>query len=368
MKRFNFNGIGKQFKDVDEKKNEFSSNSMSSNKVFEKDVIGDTPFLKFSDGSSYVVRFVPYQVDATHPLVRSGRLDDGDAAYCLNFDRHSVGQNFESMVCPKGTYGERCPVCEKAYALKDDDAESAKALYARRRVLYNVVVLKEAGKLRSDRSVVSLIHESQYLFEQALQEELSKHDEDEEDGSGFGNDILSLCVGATDKAHAKALRIRCEGSKLKKKFIFQVVPMKDAYDTDDDELLAAALPLHKCLHHPTAKELQSMLSSVMDEDEDDEDDDEDEAPRRRAPGPERKDEDVQRGGDDDEDEDEDEAPAPRREPEDGGPAASDGADASGECPFKHKFGKDVNVYDDCDACDAYEACLERKREMRKRRA
>lgn len=375
--------LNRQYDDEKAHKNDYSNNSGANMMLFDEKMLGGMKQLKFKKDSSYLIRFVPYQVDATHPLVKQGRLEEDGYSYVMNFDMHVVGQDNMQVICPKGTYEEKCPICERSFSDKSDGNEdSYKALKSRRRVLYNVVVLKEGDSISKNMNEVFLLHESQYLFAKDLQDELDKGgDEDEDSGSPVKYNMYSFCVGAEDdKRNAKALRVTCTGENLTKKFSFKVVPYKSYWDKmNEDEVLEKALPLHKLLRHPGYDELDNMLMGIdsSPKDDDDDDDEEEREVYSKSPSSARHDNDRKPSRkDDDDDEDDDEDPVDDEPPFETDVLPTDAGDAvakeskatspaEGSCPAGYRFGKDCNMYDECAECDMYDDCLAARKSMKK---
>lgn len=326
----NFSGLGRQFNDSVATKNAFSSASgSSSSRMFDNKVIGDTPFLKLEKDKSYFIRFVPYVVDETHPKVIAGKLEPGDAAYVMDFNRHVIGANNTSVICPKGTYGHSCPICDKQFALRAENASDKEvaSLKSSRRVMYNVVLVDE------DPSKVYLLHESQYLFEKEMLAELEKGDDE-----GEAYDIADFCVGASEGA-GLALRVSAtETDKNGLKFneySFKVV--KNKWEVDNS-VLDKALPLHKVIVELSKRDLENILY----------------------------------GGDDEEDEDVDDAdygvtpPKAAKVEEEFAPVAEevDEDEEPVECPSGYTFGKDCMLEEECDNCPLVGVCREEKRRLR----
>jgi len=318
-KKMNFSGLNKQQEDSRATVNARSSASGSNTRAFNMKAFGNAPFIKFEKDKTYTIKFVPYEVDETHPKVMLGKMDSGDAAYVLDFTRHIIGPNNVEVICPKGTHKHSCPICDRAYDLRNDDpnSEEAKALKQSRRVMYNVVVIDE------DPEKVQIISTSHFEFEKELQEELNKGNDEGEPYS-----ISDLCVGAGE--NDLALRIKtCEktlGTRKYVGFTFKVVNNK--VKLDDDALLEQAVPLHKALIELTTKELEDILYGVSDNDEE---------PMEDIPEYKKTDEEEV------EEVQEEAAPA---------------------CKYKYEFGVDCGLYDECDDCPMYEACRAEKKRLR----
>lgn len=102
-------------------------------------------YYKFAEGNNRL-SIVPFAVSGkTHPLVFAGRLEKGDMFY--NFDVYvhkAVGPQKNDYLCPRRNYGKSCPICEAAeeFVKKEGrESKSAKALWPKRRIFFNVVDL-----------------------------------------------------------------------------------------------------------------------------------------------------------------------------------------------------------------------------------
>lgn len=359
VKKINFKGLGKQKSVSEETKESFSSKAKVAGRLYNNKLIGDTPFLELKKDKSYNIRIVPYIVDASHPLVQDGRLDAGDAAYVFDFNTHKVGADGTICLCPK-TYGHKCPICDKAFALRNEgDEEGAKALRSSRRVLYNVVLANEPSKLY----LLSLSH---FLFEKPLLAELSKGDDE-----GNEYSIEDICVGATD-GNGYSLKVMVNEVK-KNGYTFCEYSMKivkNKYDVDTD-VLDDALPLHKLVMELPAKELLAIMEDDTVADEDDEevyaDGDDIPAYNRKASTPSKhaadddEEDDSPTTEEDDEDDDE-----PVRKPAKKAPVedAEEEEESQPSCPEGFEFGKDTNKYSECEDCPYYDACFAEKRRRR----
>lgn len=372
--KMDFSGISAQEKDS--RRTQKSSTSMggSSSMVFDESVFKGHEIIKFDKDKNYVIKFVPYEVDETHPKVMQGKMKPGQAAYVLDYTQHAIGMNKTMVLCPKGTLGRPCPVCDRFFDLRQEDpkSEEAAAIKSSRRVLYNVVVLKSTDdKVPADLKKVRLLFASQWLFESPMLDELKKGDgEDDDEGGVSEYSVADICVGTDglDKALKIMTKEVTKDGRTFNEFSFQVVNNKK--ELDEEALLEDAVPLHKALNPLTPDTLSRMLygdaeiPSGDDEDEDDEDDEdvpavkksskkveeeEDEDEEEEKPAPKKK---TKAPEPEEEEEEEEEKPAPKKKKK------ADG------CPFGHEFGKDYGYEDDCDECDNCDACEQAKKALK----
>ena len=352
-KKINFGGLNKQYNDSVATKDAFSSAGSAASRIFNNKVFGDIPFLKLEKDKVYKIRFVPYIVDESHPKVQQGRLDAGDAAYVFDYTQHVIGANNTRVLCPNGTYGKPCPICDRQRLLRKENADEkeVKALKASRRVLYNVVLVDEPSKLY-------ILAESHFLFEKEMLAELKKGDDDGEEYN-----IADFCVGASD-GNGLALKVMAEEEKLNgqsfNRYKFKVVRNNT---TPDESVLDKAVALHKAVIELPASELEDLLYGVSSSDDDD--DDEDDVPTKKLTIGKKpaKDEDEN-------DEDEDERPSKKSVADDDDEEDEDDIPAykPPKCPHGYDFGVDVNREDECDDCPLYEECYaEKKRRKAEKR-
>lgn len=346
MKKMDFSGLDTQMKDSRAKASSFSStNTNNSTLLYDVKRFSNVNAFRFKADTSYKLRLVPYIVDETHPKVVDGTLSKGDPAYVLSFNTHyGVGLDKATVLCPKGTYGKSCPICEKAsadYNEADGDKvqeDAAKSLFSRRRVMYNIVDLDHPEK------GVQIINESFVLFEKSLLEALSNAE----------YSVASLCVGVDPNEYPqKYIKIMTATETMgKRSYVKFNFAFKDFNgELDEDALLEEAVPLHKYIKCLSDAELTSLLYGTPVKDDSDADD----------------------VSDDDVDEDDDSPiPPPSKKlseaiPDAEAPARKIGTTSAnpftgeGMCPHEHVFGKDYYRFDECDECTNEDKCLKFKK-------
>lgn len=357
---------------------------------------GEITFFSPTEGK-HRINIIPYTIKSkNHPLVKRGEAKIGEQDYIMDLYVHrGVGPAEKSVLCLKNTYGKPCPICEYAASLrKKGKEEEAKALKPSRRAAYNIEDLKEPGKLK-------VFETSHYLFEKELIEEARDDDE-----GGF--------IDFADPEEGMEIKFRAsKTTKGNMEFTeFKSFAFEDRDEPISEELLDAAISFDELLTVPTYEEVEKILygddeeedSDEDEEDEDekssknskshdeddedeedeDEDDEEDEKPSKKSkskskPEPEDDDEDEEESEDEDSDDDEDDEEEEKKpakkpskksksddedddedEPEEKPAKKSskkDCKDDCPECPFKHKFGKDCDEYDECDDCDIWDKCV-----------
>lgn len=313
--------------------------------VFDWHKIDGVKFFKPAEGKN-AINIIPYEIKTkNHPLVRSGDFEIGDKDYVLDYWVHrNVGPAENTVLCLKKMFGKPCPVCEQqALFNKQGKEDEAKALKPQRKVIYNVEDLKEPG-------VLKVFDTSHYLFEKELIDEARDDDE-----GGF--------VDFADPAEGKTVKFRgTETSFGGRKYLeFKSFSFADRDEPLSDELQKNAISFDEILIVPTYDEVKNILFGGGDDDEgsgkpgkSDDDDSEDDTAKTMSrsdeatePEPQPKAETKKMAEEAVDDEPVEAQPQPS-------PAEKK---ACGDCPFSHKFGKDTDLYPDCDDCDKWESCI-----------
>ncbi len=318
-------------------------------------VDGEVNFFKPVEGKNRI-NIIPYVIKTkNHPLVKRGDFEVGDTDYMMDVWVHrKVGLTEASVICLKETYGKPCPVCEQSTLLaREGKDKEAKDLKPKRRSFYNVQDLKEPDKLK----VFEVSHE---LFEKELIDEAR-----DDEAGGF--------VDFADLENGKEIKFRASETSFGKiKYMeFKSFGFENRDESIPDELIKSAISFDAIMKVPSYEDVEKILYGQED---DDSDEDEDESPKKSS-----------KKVADDSDEDDEPAPAKKSkyreedEPDEDGeefesPKKSKKFDDSdedeppkkvaGKCKFGHKFGVDVDGYDDCDNCDCWDKCTKAYRENR----
>ena len=305
-----------------------------------KKVDGEVNFFKPAEGKNRI-NIIPYVIKTkNHPLVKRGDFEIGDTDYVMDCWVHrSIGVSEANVICLKETYGKPCPICEQSALLaKEGKDKEAKDLKPKRRVFYNVQDLKDPDKLK-------VFEASHNLFEKELIDEAR----DDEEG-GF--------VDFADVENGKEIKFRASETSFGKiKYMeFKSFGFEDRDEPIPDELVESAISFDEIMNVPTYEEVEKIIYGQEDDDSD-----EDETPKKSS---------KKVVDDEDEDEDEDDEPAPakkskhRDEDDDSDEDETPKKACSGNCKFGHKFGVDVDGFDDCDNCDCWDSCIKAFRENR----
>ncbi len=328
---------------------------------------------------------IPYMVTANnHPdkNEKIGRAVPNSIWYKRPFKIHrSVGVKNDTIVCPTSV-GKRCPICDyRAKRLKEGAEKSeTDAMKASGRNLYVVIPL-DSKKYDVKMHVWDI---SQAMFQDYLDTELQENPEygdfpSLEDGRSLSIRFVAKILGKgkpfaeTNKLDFKdreeqyseeileevpnldELLIILPPDEIETKFF----ELEDEPTADDDE--------DEDEDEPEEKPIARHKKQLKPEPEEDEDEPEEKPIRRKKPEPEksapvRKTKPSRKPepeDDEDEDEDEDEPeekPIRKNKPEP--PKHDHGKTGKNVCPFGHRFGKDVEKFDDCDNCEKWDACVD----------
>ncbi len=123
-------GLTDRVKESYEKRDSFGSTTG----IFDPSVKFNRWMPKIGD---HLLDIVPYVVGTKDP-----KLTEGSVTYFTEIWVHyGVGPNEGSFVCLTKNYNKKCPICEhqKELRLKGASDEEIKALYPKRRVMYNII-------------------------------------------------------------------------------------------------------------------------------------------------------------------------------------------------------------------------------------
>ena len=277
---------------------------------------------------------IPFEIKSKmHPLVASGHAEVGELDIFLDFYVHRyVGPNKEAFICPKKTYGKRCPACEEMFKLYDaQDTESAKLLKPSRRAIMNIQPLH--GGRPGGLQVFEVSH---FLFMKELLEEAH--------ACTGGDDIV--IYADIEEGRVVSFRVIMEDFGGKKTPRFKSFKFEAREHQVSDALIDQALSFDDGLVLKSQEEIEKILyggsdgGGVWSRQEDKA------APEKPNPFDDKKeDAPVVR-----------ERPAPvqaqPREEEVKKP------DAGNKCPYGHQWGKDTDKKPECNTCKEWDACFE----------
>ena len=266
-----------------------------------KKIDGEISFFSPQEGKNRI-NIIPYEIKTkNHPLVKRGEFAIGDKDYVMDiFTHRNVGPTEATVLCLKGTYGKPCPICELSAKFRSEGKEKeANELKSGRRVFYNIEDCKEPGKLK-------IFETSHYLFEKELIDEAR---DDEE--CGF--------VDFADPEEGKEIKFRAsEVQKGQMKYKeFKSFSFEDRDEPISDELLDSAISFDEIMIVPTYEDVEKILYGS---DEENDDGDEEHVKTSKKHQEEEK-------------------------------------STSGKCPFGHKYGVDIDHFDDCENCNCWDKCV-----------
>jgi hypothetical protein len=342
----------------------------------------DLPFYKPKAGVN-LIDIIPYEVSDKKHL---DKAEVGELWPRRPIKTHfKIGVDEKSVLCPL-TIGKPCPICaHRKTANLDEDGK--KALLPKDREVMFVVPYDGdgAGKLH-------VWEISYHLFGKMLEEEV----EADENVAGF-----------YDPKEGLTLKVRFNEKQMgKQKFLeAKRIDFEERDAPISKKILEQVQNLDQCMVIMEYAALERQFLGVDDPvDEDDEPrakkrapvEDEDEAPRKKKPAPKEDDEEddpkpkKKAKPEPEEDEeppakskkkpakDEDDEDAPPAKPKRGSKPADDededppakkkgkAKDEDGdECPHGGTYGTDCNSLDECEKCNVWEECQEKKRELRK---
>lgn len=317
--------------------------------------------------TNVVMDFIPYLVSVKNHPDRNENNDppiavEGSYWWERPFKIHrNIGADKKTYVCPT-SIGKKCPICDYREKLlkegKEYSDDEVKSLSASDRRLFNIIV-RSIGKTvngkrkkeEGDLEKIMILDQSDYLFRQKFQEHLEDKDEYEthmhpEEGCSVNIRYVESVLG-TNKYPAPS------------RFDFEERETQYSFDIMD-----SATDLDKCLMVLGYEELKAEFYETErpedneDEEEVEEDGEEEVEEEEEEPTPKRR-KPVKRGkapvvedDEEEEDEEEEEEPAPKKV-------------KKGKCPFGHRFGVDVDKFDDCEDCDSWHACIAEKKSKKK---
>lgn len=298
-------------------------------------------FFEPSEGLNKV-NIIPYEIKTkNHPLVKKGISEIGDFDYNLDLYVHrGIGANNDSVICPKGTYGKTCPICEEKHKLYDAGKnDEAKELKAQRRCVYNIQPIVK-GKSEG----LKIWDVSHSLFEKELIEEAHSC----LDGSNI--------IDFADSEDGKIIKFRgTEAVFGKTKYLeFKSFSFLDRDEEIDEDILDEAVSLDELLTVPTYEEVSNLFYGIDSDDDEDKDDEEEEEEEEKPTKKHKHKRTVKNDSADDEDEEEDDEEEDGEEPEEK-PAKKSKKE---KCPHDHKFGVDTDEYKECESCELWDDCME----------
>jgi len=325
--------------------------------IFREDLPEGVLFWKCGEGE-HLIDVVPYIAGPNDPLTK-----EGDPTYVLELRVHqgvgpAEGQDF---VCLAENYGKPCPICEHRRQLRAEGADDEvwKALYPKRRAVYNVICYDSAEE--EDKGIQ--VWEVAWWFAERLFVELAKGPSVGSHRRG-GKEVGF--VPFADPDEGKSIAFTRQGSGARNTQYLGHRFVERDYEIPD-ELLEAAWVLDELIYIPTYEEVYDAYwgegsapeeepgeleeeQELIGEEEPEEEEPAEEKPRRvrgrkiSKPEPEVEEEQDQEPENSDEE----------------------------ECPGGGVFGVDTDELEHCEECEVWEQCVEeydrREKEKQKARA
>jgi hypothetical protein len=267
-------------------------------------------FWKVSE-DEHIVDHIPYISSKNNPNVPAD-----EPVYWIDVWVHrGVGPAEDSFVCPQRMFKKPCPVCELQKSMKEQeefDEDAVKKLSPTRRAIYNIWV---RDSIKEQEKGIQLWDASHYLYENPVAA-LAKLPKE----GGF--------VPYTNPDIGKSVSFRRSGKgALSTKYTAFRFLERD--EPIPDSILESAVCIEDYIHFADYKEIEGALfGKTMNEEEESETLPEPE--KEKAPKEERK----------------------RRTRGEVNP-----------CPYNHKFGIDIEKFEDCQKCEKWDACSEKADEL-----
>lgn len=340
--------------------------------VFKPDLEG-VEFYKCGEGEHFI-DIIPFVVGNNHPS-----LKPGDLAYMFEYQVHrGTSANTEENVLCLGTYGKKCPICEHRNAIRQEgaDEEVWKALFPKRRVLYNVVSFDSDKEEQKGVQVWDVAH---FYMEKHLITLMKGPIRPGQKGKASSEAYILF----SDPDVGKSIAFTVEKPKSKDdfpKYVGHRFADRDYIVSDD--ILSEAHPLDELISIPTyeqvyeaywgekmsekkpTRRLTKSKESVEEEAEETTEETEEKEEEEDVVEEQEEEEDVEE--DNEEDESEDDEESDDEESDDDEDDDDKGKASLHTCLEGGKFGKDFDELQVCEECDEerWQNCKKKKNEMK----
>jgi hypothetical protein len=334
---------------------------------------------KEEPGSRVSLDIIPYVVQTSVHADRDdeyGTAVPGALWYKVPFKIHrNIGANKDTIVCPT-TFKKPCPICEqRAQLIKDGvswDDDAVKAIKPSNRNLYFVV--PKGTKDYNEK--VHVWDMSKFLFQDKLDEEIQENEEydtfpDLEEGYTLRIRFSEESFGSNKFASTSRIDF-VERKKPYDESILDDLPcLENLLEVKPYKVIEALFfgnlsPEEAEEEVDKPKPKGGQKNDPSDDDDDDDTGEEETKKNRRRPEPDDEEEDDEDGdsgddeastddGDDGEGDDEEEATYRKKRQN---VKKKKGKEDKPTCPYGHRFGEDIDDYDDCNDCDLWGACID----------
>lgn len=321
---------------------------------FKKDLT-DVDFWRPKEGV-HLFDIVPSFAGPNWPQDSHGvKLQEGKPVYVLDIQVHqNVGPNDAQFVCLARNFGQPCPVCEHQAELKkeiDYDQDMIKALYPKRRNVYNVICYDNQEEEDKGVQVFEIAH----FFMEAK--------------------LTPLAMDARTKAlipyahYEKGKTVQFEAKKktytigeraiqgldyVGHKFVDRNYSLIEPYD-DGTTVLDDAYTLDDLIYIPSYDEVYKAYWAGIKELPEKKDEGGTRRSRRQSTPVEQP---VQ---------EEPKTTVTRRRPGRTEPAQEKATSTSTGCPHGGKFGEDIDTMGECNSCDVYDSCAQKAEELKSKK-
>ena len=308
-----------------------------------QDIPRDTEFFKPKMGKGKKGKnnfsVVPYIVSiGNHPF-----QDEGEYWHECTYWRHKTGTGTDtkSYICLRKTAqvkGSKCPICDY---MKTADSEEQEELKPKQRQLFNIIDHEDENK------GVQIFDISPHNFGLMLEDE-EKVQEDDFPDQFYG-----------DAEEGLAILARFDEGKFSGAS-FPDVARIDFEERDDleDDILEEAIDFDAALRVHSYEDLEDLFHERETGGEEEE---EEERPRsKKKKGASKKKSRRRDREEEEEEEEEEEKPRRSRKKKTGKKKKKKDEE---ECPFEYEFGVDCDQYTDCDDCEVWTECRDKKDEL-----
>jgi len=245
--------------------------------------------------------FLPFKVGKGNPSA-----EEGTYHFERTFFQHGrVGAGNESVICPRKTFGKKCPICEyraKLSQIDDADEKELRDLSPKHRQLF---VVKRPGK-----DGLMLLESSYFGFGELLDLKLSKAEEgDEYDKFFYLDDGFTVRIACEEESIGRGKFVKAKDIEFKIREEQYEDSLLEDIPCLDDLLIEIPYDELKELFHESSesgKKDNKKPSKPSKKDDEDEDDDDEKPSKPTKPTGKKKpakDEDDEEDDDDDDDDD-----------------------------------------------------------------
>lgn len=245
-----------------------------------------------------------WEMTDKHPDVildgKDSGIDDpavpGDMTNMLTYHVHrNVGPEGVNVICPKKTFGGKCPICEHQFKLADQfgtwKVDEVKSLFPQERIAHWIIDLnaKEEKPIVLDNAVSTFYENLERAYNKRVKKKGEFYYADVEEGFTIEGSTIEKSLGS--------------GGSY---FVFSDISFEERIDEYDESILDEITPLEEFLKVSSYKEIEALFFAEDESDEEDEaeEEEEEEKPARKSRRSARRSEAKEEEDDDDEEEEE----------------------------------------------------------------